>query len=139
MIKTNDERFRKNKKFNVLLCRMLSKPQIIKQLLQKKAAIIIVLLGSTLGAFGTLGDGKGKPRQKSLLTKAPVFLNTGTFSLKSTYDFRGNHIINEEKNNYLFINTTLTYKKGNTTYIVPIKRKVILDKIKFNPASKGNY
>lgn len=107
--------------------------------MHKKAAIIIVLLASTFGAFATLGDGKGKPRQKSLLTKPPVFLNIGTFSLKSTYDFRGNHIINEEKNNYLFINTTLTYQKGNTTYIVPLKRKVILDKIKFNPASRSNY
>ena len=118
---------------------MLIKPQIIKRLLHKKAAVIVILLASTLGAFATLGDGKDKPRQKSLLTRTTVFVNPGTFSLKSTYDFRGNHIINEEKNQFLFINTTLTYQKGNTTYILPLKRKVILDKIKFNPASRGNY
>ncbi|MBA2498433.1 MAG: hypothetical protein H0V30_01770 [Chitinophagaceae bacterium] len=107
--------------------------------MQRKTAVIVVLLASTFGAFATLGDGKGKPRQKSLLTKTQVFVNPGIFTLKSGYDFRGNHIINEEKNNYLFINTTLTYKKGNTTYILPLKRKVILDKIKFNPSSQGNY
>ena len=118
---------------------MLIKPQIIKRILQKKVAVIVILLASTFGAFATLGDGKGKPRQKSLLTRTVEFKNPGVFSLKSTYDFRGNHIINEEKNQFLFINTTVTYQKGNTTYILPLKRKVILDKIKFNPASRGNY
>jgi hypothetical protein len=97
------------------------------------------MLASTIGAFATLGDGKGKPRQKNLLTKPVIVVNPGTFSLKSNYDFRGNHIFNEEKSNYLLLNTTLTYQRGNTTYIVPLKKKLILDKIKFNPASTGNY
>jgi len=32
------------------------------------------------------------------------------------------------------LNTVVTYQKGNATYVLPLKRKVLLDKVKFNPA-----
>lgn len=34
------------------------------------------------------------------------------------------------------LNTVVTYQKGNTTYIMPLKKKVFLEKINFNPAPK---
>lgn len=118
---------------------MLINPTHTGKILRRKTAFIILMLASTVGAFATLGDGKGKPKQKTLLTRPSLVVNPGTFSLKSTYDFRGNHIFSEQKNNYLLLNTTLTYQRGNTTYIVPLKKKIILDKIRFNPAASGRY
>ncbi len=38
-----------------------------------------------------------------------------------------------EKGRYINLNTVITYQKGNTTYIMPLKKKVLLDKITFNP------
>jgi len=32
------------------------------------------------------------------------------------------------------LNTVATYQKGNATYVLPLKKKVMLGKIKFNPA-----
>jgi len=31
------------------------------------------------------------------------------------------------------LNTTVTYEKGNSTYILPLKKKVLLDKVDFRP------
>lgn len=118
---------------------MLIDPQIVRKTLKRKLAVIVLMTASTVCAFATLGDGKGKEKSKSLLSIKKTNTVTGTFSLKSGYDFRGNHIINEETNSYIFLNTTLTYQKGNTTYILPLKRKVLLDKVKLSPVSKKLY
>lgn len=118
---------------------MLIDNPTIRKNIKRKMSFIVLMVASTVCAFATLGDGKGKEKPKSLLSAKKTVYNPGTFSLKSGYNFRGSHIINEETNNYIFLNTTLTYQKGNTTYILPLKRKLLLDKIKFNPSSKGLY
>ncbi len=90
----------------------------------------------TLGAFATLGDGKSnhtRPAKKSLLS-TKTSLKPGAFSLRSGYNFRGNQVINTEENGYINLNTMATYQNGHTSYIVPLKKKIILnDKIVFNP------
>lgn len=114
---------------------------MLTQIIRRKTAIFIILLAvSSFGAFATLGDGKGKPKNKSLLSKRTVSIVPGSFSLKSGYNYRGNQVINQQKDNqFILLNTTITFQKGHTTYILPLKRKVLLDKIKFNPAGTGNY
>jgi len=109
---------------------------ILKQVC-KKLAIFFLLAAITLGAFATLGDGKSNtslPRRSLLSTK--ISLKPGSFSLRSGYNFRGSQVINTQNNNnsYINFNTLVTYQMGHTSYIVPLKKRVVLnDKIVFNP------
>jgi len=102
----------------------------IKRLIKRKLATT-VLITASLAAFATLGDG-GKRTARSL--ESEKYLNSRSISLRPTYNFRSNHLFSSSKPNYIILNTTVTYQKGNATYILPLKKKVFLDKIKFNPA-----
>jgi hypothetical protein len=88
------------------------------------------------GAFATLGDGKASdvnPKKKSLLSIRKSY-RPGTLSLRSNYSFRGSQVIGTQPNQYISLNTPITYQSGHTSYTVPIKKKMILnDKVVFNP------
>jgi hypothetical protein len=104
----------------------------IRRILSRKLAIILLLFVSAAGAFATLGDGKSKSGlPKSSLLSNKTSLRQGSFSLRSGYNFRGSQVINAEKK-YINLNTVVTVQKGNTTYIVPLKKKVIFDNIKID-------
>lgn len=102
----------------------------IKRLIKRKLATG-VLITASLAAFATLGDG-GKRTSRTF--ESEKYLNSKSISLRPTYNFRSNHLFSASKPNYIIVNTTVTYQKGNATYILPLKKKVFLDKIKFNPA-----
>jgi hypothetical protein len=101
----------------------------------KKLIAVLLLGGIAIGAFATLGDGKsGKGPRKLLSNKTTT--RPGSFSLHSGYQFRGNQVMTFNGTQYINFNTTVTYQQGHTTYIVPFKKKVILNnKIVFNPNS----
>ena len=107
----------------------------------KRKLVTALFVTLSAGAFATLGDGKqkgsGGAQSKSLLTKAVTY-NYKTFSLKSGYNYRGSMLFHtaprEEK--FIMLNTVITYQKGNATYILPMKKKVIMDKIKFAPTPR---
>ncbi len=102
----------------------------------RQAALILLLAVTTVGAFATLGDGKAKSTKstkKSLLSTKTTLL-PGSFSLRSGYNFRGTQVINTEDSRYINLNTVINYQNGHTSYIIPLKKKVILnDKVVFNP------
>lgn len=108
-----------------------------KKLISRKLSVLILLAVSTIAAFATLGDGKVKnnlPRKTLLSNKTTT---AGFFSLKSGYTYRGNQIIsNETENKYIRLNTTVTMQKGNTTYIVPLKKKVLLQNVKIDISNR---
>ena|ERR1700733_9846111 len=104
-----------------------------KNLLRRKLTVVILLFVSTVGAFATLGDGKLKSSRKTSLLSDRNLSNPGSFSLKSGYSYRGAQVINSKNESFINLNTVVTYQRGNTTYIVPIKKKVLLDKVTFNP------
>lgn len=108
-----------------------------KKLISRKLSVLILLAVSTIAAFATLGDGKVKnnlPRKTLLSNKTST---AGFFSLKSGYTYRGNQIIsNETENKYIRLNTTVTMQKGNTTYIVPLKKKVLLQNVKIDISNR---
>ena len=107
---------------------------ILWKILSRKLAVILLIAVSAVAAFATLGDGKIKyDRAKGSLLSNKTKLNSHSFSLKSGYTFRGNQVINTKNEKYISLNTVITYQRGNTTYILPLKKKVILDKITFNP------
>ena len=112
----------------------------ISTCLLKRKLVTALFITLSVGAFATLGDGKqkggGGAQSKSLLSR-PSNYNYKTFSLKSGYNYRGSTLFNtpaQEK--YIMLNTVITYQKGNATYILPMKKKVLLDKIKLSPSGR---
>lgn len=114
--------------------------KISKCFIKRKLATALLVVVS-LASFATLGDGgkKSAPSKKTLLSNKAVYKNH-TFTLKSGYNYRGNNLLNlHNEKKYIMLNTVVTYQKGNATYILPMKKKVLLDKVTFNPAaSKKN-
>ncbi len=105
----------------------------ISKFIGRKLAVLLLIAVSAAASFATLGDGKKKSSstKSSLLSSRTT--KPGFFSLKSGYTYRGNQVINSQtQNKYISLNTTVTYQKGNTTYIVPLKKKVILNNVKID-------
>lgn len=97
----------------------------------KKKVVTAVLLSASIAAFAAFGEGGRKDRGGNLLSNKARYYTAKTFSLKSNYDYRGSHVFNTT-NRYIVLNTNITYQKGNNTYILPLKRKVLLDKVTIN-------
>jgi hypothetical protein len=103
-----------------------------KRLLKRKIATAVLVVAS-VAAFATLGDGGGKKGAASV-TPAEK-LSAKSFSLKSNYNYKGNNLLTPSRSSkYIMLNTVVTYQKGNATYSLPLKKKVLLDKVKFTPA-----
>lgn len=105
-------------------------------ILKRKLATVL-LVSISIAAFAALGDGgkKNATRQRGLLTDRLSTVNFKNFTLKSGYNYRGSTVFSDpkEENRYIMLNTTATYEKGNSTYILPLKKKVLLDKVNFRP------
>ena len=102
----------------------------IKRLVKRKL-VTAVFVTAYLAAFATLGDDGGKKGTRSTFSE----LNANTFSLRTPYNYKSNNLFSTSRTQkVIMLNTVVTYQKGNATYILPLKRKVILDKVKFNPA-----
>lgn len=98
---------------------------IISKIALRKAMAITLLAVSTVSSFAMLGDGRDrKLKPKTLMTQSSSNYR-GNFSLKSGYQYRGQKVFDLNKpEKYINLNTTVTYQKGNTTYIIPLKKKV---------------
>lgn len=110
---------------------------IIRRIVGRKLAVILLLVVSA-AAYATLGDGKAKstlPRSSLLSNKTS--LKPGSFSLRSGYSYRGNQVINNNsEKKYIRLNTVVTVQKGNISYIVPLKKKVLLDNVKIDISNR---
>jgi hypothetical protein len=94
----------------------------------KKKVVTAVLLTASIAAFATFGEGGRKDHGQG----KSRYLSAKTFSLKSHYNYRGNQVFTTTTNRYIILNTNVTYQRGNNTYILPLKRKVLLDKVSIN-------
>ena len=104
--------------------------RIIFKVLTRKATTLL-LIGLSVAAFATLGDGKSRGKKASLLNSKPT-ITPGRFTLKSGYQYRGSQIINQQNDKNSFTrNSLVTYQKGHMTYILPV-RTVISQKIKIS-------
>jgi hypothetical protein len=114
--------------FCFYICLRMNYQNIFKLVLTRKLATLF-LVGLSVAAFATLGDGKLKGKRNSLLNCKPT-ITPGKFTLKSGYQYRGSQIINQQTQNNTFTrNSLVTYQKGNMTYILPVKT-IIPQKIK---------
>lgn len=106
---------------------------ILKNLLKRKIATA-VLVTASLAAFATLGDGGGKKGLNNFTSKN-FTLSSKNFSLRSGYNYRSNNLFTlSTPQKFIMLNTVITYQKGNSTYVLPLRKKVLLDKVKFTPS-----
>lgn len=98
----------------------------------KRLVMLSLIAVSAVASFATLGDGNKKSGSKTPLLSSKTY-RPGSFSLRSGYTYRGNQVINAQATkHYINLNTTVTYQKGNTTFIVPLKKRVILSNVKID-------
>lgn len=109
---------------------MTTRHTILMRVVRRKVATFILLISFTVAAFATLGDGRVRSAKsnRSLLGNHSVQVLRNGFSLKSGYNYRGSNVIDpsEENNTYINLNAVTTLQKGNRTYILPIKSKILL-------------
>lgn len=108
-------------------------PTILRNI-SRKMAVVILLAVSAMASYATLGDGKSKSgNSRTSLLSGKTLGKPGSFSLRSGYNYRGNQIINTQgQKKYINLNTVVTVQKGKTTFIVPLKKKVVFDKLKID-------
>jgi hypothetical protein len=105
----------------------------IWRILSRKIAVILLIAVSTVASFATLGDGNSKTTTTKPLLSTKSALKPGSFSLRSGYTYRGNTVINGATDKkYINLNTVVTVQKGKTTFTIPLKKKVVFDKIKID-------
>ena len=108
-------------------------------ILQRKIATV-VLLTASFAAFATLGEGGKKEaarQNRNLLSARSAAVNYKSFTIRSGYNYRGSKLLNANTggHNYIMLNNVIMVEKGNQAYIVPMKRKVLLDRINFKPTA----
>lgn len=124
------------KLFIIFAARMKPTTGIFKHFLRRKL-VTAVLITASVAAFATLGEGGEKrvTHSKKLLSTKPNSFSYKTFTLKSAYQYRGSTVISKDHQaKYIMVNNVVSYQRGNTSYILPMKKKVLLDKVTFNPA-----
>lgn len=101
--------------------------------LLKKSLIISMLLGVAIFTFADRGVGK-KAKVKTLLniTTTTSLKNDVSLNLKSGLLYKGSLSNSGQtfSGNSMLSSTILTYQKGNTTYIIPYKHKIVMPEIK---------
>ena len=106
---------------------------IVRRALLKKLVVLLLVGGTAAASFATLGDGNKKAKSSKAPLLSSKSFNSSSFSLRSGYTYRGNQVISPDVNKrYISINTKVTLQRGNTTFIVPLKKKVILSNIKID-------
>jgi hypothetical protein len=100
----------------------------------KKLGIILLFACSAMGAYATLGDGNKKTdKPRTAILSGRTTAKPGSFSLKSGYSYRGSYVINAETDRRTIrLNTVVTVQKGRTTFTVPLKKNVVLNKVKLD-------
>ena len=102
---------------------MLRKPAILLPS-AKKLLISSILLGFAAFAIASMGGG-GKSKDKGARPEFTPIRTTNGFTLKAGPSYRGSVIFAQEKSkNLVAYNSIVTYQKGNTTYILPVKYKL---------------
>lgn len=106
---------------------------IFWKVIGRKLAVILLIAVSAFASFATLGEGNKKSGRSTSSLLSSRTTKPGSFTLRSGYTYRGNQVITAQtQKKYINLNTTVTYQKGNTTYIVPLKKKVVLSNVKID-------
>ena len=98
----------------------------------KKILLLGILTGTMLVSFADRGIGK-KSKSKIILNinTNNAFKNSISVNLKAGLKYKGSLLSNTQfQNNSISFTEIVTYQKGNSIYILPIKQKIIVPEIK---------
>jgi hypothetical protein len=103
--------------------------------LTRKLAASFSLLVIVFFAFASKGGG-GDKKTTTFKTDFEPLRSLNSFTLRSTPIYSGNYSVTHE-NNKLNVNTSFSYQRGNTIFIMPYKYKVNVNP-NLNNAPKSN-
>ncbi len=90
----------------------------------KKTVTSFVLIGIGCLALASMGGG-GNKKDKTVKPEFTPIRTTNGFTLKAGPAYHGSMIFGQEKTKSLVAyNSIVTYQRGNTTYILPVKYKL---------------
>jgi len=90
----------------------------------KKMFTSFILVSVAALAIASMGGGGNKKDKVAKPEFTPIRTTNG-FTLKAGPSYHGSVIFGQDKNkNLVSYNSIVTYQKGNTTYILPVKYKL---------------
>ena len=93
----------------------------------KIISVILLVCGICLFAFADRGGFVKKNRTHLNINTNGNLKNSIAFNLKSGLTYRGSSILDRQQIGNNIINDALiSYKKGNTIYILPYKQKILI-------------
>ena len=88
--------------------------------------LILIACISTIALADRGGFGRKKNKVQLNIDMLGTLKKSVSFNLKSGLTFRGSKLLNSQQIGNTWYNTTLlSYKKGNTIYILPYKQKIL--------------
>ncbi len=93
----------------------------------KIISVILLVCGVCLFAFADRGGFVKKDRTPLNINTNGNLKNSIAFNLKSGLTYRGSSILDKEQvGNSIISDALISYKKGNTVYILPYKQKILI-------------
>jgi hypothetical protein len=93
----------------------------------KITAVLLVVFGVCFFAFADRGGFVKKTRPHLNIKTNGDLKNSIQFNLKSGLTFRGSFLLNKQQlGNSVVSDTYISYRKGNTIYLLPYKQKVLI-------------
>jgi len=93
----------------------------------KIALVILFFCGIYFIASADRGGFVKKNKTRLNITTEGNLKNSIAFNLKSGISYKGSFLLNQQQiGNTIISNTFISYKKGNTIYILPYKQKFII-------------
>lgn len=89
--------------------------------------VIVLVCGICLFAFADRGGFVKKNKPRLNIETNGNLKNSIPFNLKSGLTYRGSFFINSQKiGNTMVSDAYISYRKGNTIYILPYKQKILI-------------
>ena len=93
----------------------------------KIASILLLVCGVCLFAFADRGGFVKKNKTPLNIKTNGSLKNSIPFNLKSGLSYRGSFLMNEKQiGNSIVSDAYISYRKGNTVYILPYKQKIFI-------------
>ncbi len=93
----------------------------------EKFTVILILCGGFLIASADRGGFIKKNKTRLNIATPGNFKNSIIFNLRSDLTYRGSFFINQKQiGNILVSDALISYKKGNTIYLLPYKQKILI-------------
>ncbi|MDB5279954.1 MAG: hypothetical protein JWR61_4909 [Ferruginibacter sp.] len=96
----------------------------------KKLLTIALLFGIAQVAMADRGVGKKKNKTILNIYTPSTLRNSIAFNLKSGLSYKGSLLTSTQTvGNSIMANSLITYQKGNITYVIPYKHKIVMPEI----------